>query len=70
MPKTKEKEKLFKLVNKKPIVPSNKEINENPPSRSAKLRFAIKEKNVENFEKDFLQKFNYLLEIEDLSKKL
>ena len=26
MPKTKEKDNLFKLVNKKPIIPSNKEI--------------------------------------------
>ena len=36
----------FKLINKKPITPSIQEIKENPPSRSAKLRFAIKEKNI------------------------
>ena len=30
----------IELVNKKPIVASNKEISENPPSRSAKLRVA------------------------------
>ena len=70
MPKTEEKDNLFKLGNKKPIVPSNQELKTNPPSRSAKLRFAIKEKEVLNFEKEILEKFNYLLEIENLSVKL
>ena len=70
MPKTEEKENLFKLGNKKPIVPSNQELKTNPSSRSAKLRFAIKEKEVLNFEKEILEKFNYLLEIENLSIKL
>ena len=70
LPKTKEKDNLFKLINKKPILPSVKEIKENFPSRSAKLRFAIKDKEVSNFEKDILEKFNYLLEIEKLSRKL
>ena len=32
--------KPFELVNKKPIVPSDVEINENPRARSAKLRMA------------------------------
>jgi len=70
MPKTNEKDKLFKLINKKPILPSNEEIKKNPPSRSAKLRFAIKEKDIVNFEKKILEKFSYLLEIENLSEKL
>jgi len=35
-------EKILELVNKKPIYPSEKEIQENPPSRSAKLRIAEK----------------------------
>ena len=60
---------MFNLVNKKPILPSISEIKLNPPSRSAKLRYAIKIKNSENFG-DFLNKFNYLLEIEDLKKKI
>ena len=29
---------LIKLINKKPILPSDKELNENSRSRSAKLR--------------------------------
>ena len=70
MPKTNEKDKLFKLINKKPIIPSNEEIKKNPPSRSAKLRYAMKEKDVVNFEKGILEKFNYLLEIENLSNKI
>ena len=70
MPNTKSGDILFKLNKKKPIVPSVKEINENPPSRSAKLRFGIKIKNKAIFEKDILEKFNYLLKIENLSDKL
>ena len=70
MPLTKEKKNPFKLINKKPIIPSNKEIKENPPSRSAKLRFIIKEKNILNFKTDILDKFNYLIKIENYSEKL
>ena len=70
MPKTKEKNNPFKLINKKPITPSVKEIRENPPSRSAKLRFVIKVKNTPNFKTDILDKFNYLIKIENYSEKL
>jgi 16S rRNA (cytosine1402-N4)-methyltransferase len=70
MPKSKEKVNLFKLINKKPITPSKEEINKNPPSRSAKLRYAVKKENFYEFETDILDKFNNLLEIENLSKKL
>ena len=35
-------EKILELVTRKPIYPSESEINENPPSRSAKLRIAQK----------------------------
>ena len=69
LPDLSEKEILFNLVNKKPILPSISEIKLNPPSRSAKLRYAIKIKDSENFE-DFLSKFNHLLDIEDLKKKI
>ena len=70
MPKIKEKANLFKLINKRPITSSIQEIKENPPSRSAKLRFAIKEKNILNFKTDILEKFNYLIKIENYSEKL
>ncbi len=64
------RENLLVLKNKKPITPSENEIKKNPPSRSAKLRFAIKKQNVPNFEEDILKKFNFLLEIENLSEKI
>jgi 16S rRNA (cytosine1402-N4)-methyltransferase len=37
-----EKEKLIKILTKKPIIASSKELGENPRARSAKLRVAIK----------------------------
>ena len=70
MPKEKEKKNLFKLINKKPICPSAKEIEENPPSRSAKLRYVIKKEDFYDFETDILNKFSYLIEVENYSKKL
>ena len=70
MPKGKEESNLFKLINKKPIIPSEKEIKENLPSRSAKLRFAIKLTDSYEFKTDILDKFKHLLEIENYSKKL
>jgi len=70
MPKNEEKINLFKSISKKPIIPSAKEIQENPPSRSAKLRYVIKKEEFYNFETDILDKFDYLIEIENLSNKL
>jgi len=70
MPKTKEKVNLFKLINKKPIIPSSQEIIENPSSRSAKLRSAIKQEDTLNFDTDILEKFKNLIEIENYSNKL
>ena len=70
MPKLKEKVNLFKTLNKKPIIPSIKEIKENFPSRSAKLRYVIKKESFYNFETDLLDKFKHLLDIENYSEKL
>ena len=70
MPKKEEKVNLFKCISKKPITPSANEIKENPPSRSAKLRYVIKKQEFYDFETDILDKFKYLLEIENLSNKL
>ena len=69
LPSRSEKKNLFKLLEKKPIIPTEKELNLNPPSRSAKLRYGIKLNN-NNDLSDFLKKFNYLLEVENLSKNL
>jgi len=70
MPKNEEKINLLTLINKKSIRPSIKEISENPPSRSAKLRYAIKSENFYDFETDILDKFKYLIDIENYSEKL
>ena len=70
VPDQKNKKNLFKIINKKPIIPSNEEIIKNPPSRSAKLRFAIKQEDVSDFETDVLKKFKHLIDIENFSKKL
>ena len=69
-PKLNEKVNLFKLINKKPIRPSAHEVKMNPPSRSAKLRCAVKKENFYEFETDILKKFEYLLNIENYSEKL
>ena len=57
--------KYFNLIIKKPIIPSSNEIKINPPSRSAKLRFAYKSNNGCDF-KNFVNNFNYLINIENL----
>ena len=61
--------KLFKLLQRKPILPSKQEIEINKPSRSAKLRYAVKINHEQNFN-EFINKFDHLLEIENISKKL
>jgi len=70
MPKNEEKINLFESVSKKPITPSANEIKINPPSRSAKLRYVIKKEEFYDFETDILDKFKYLIEIENFSNKL
>ena len=70
MPEVNSKKNLLNVVVKKPILPSNKEIKENPSSRSAKLRYAIKKQDFYDFETDILEKFKYLIDIENFSKKL
>ena len=69
-PDIKQKELLFLMPQKKPIIPSDKEINENQPSRSAKLRYVIKNKDTFEIETDIVEKFSNLLEIENLGSKL
>ena len=68
-PSIKKKKLLFQLKNKKPIVPSIKEINQNNPSRSAKLRYGFKINNSNDFE-ELYAKFGNLLDIEKLGFNL
>jgi len=69
-PVTEQSEILFNLIKKKPIVPSDKEISENPPSRSAKLRYVIKKTDFYNFDTDIEDQFKNLIEIENYGDKL
>ncbi|MFL2852062.1 MAG: 16S rRNA (cytosine(1402)-N(4))-methyltransferase RsmH [Candidatus Pelagibacter sp.] len=70
VPKVDQPKTLFSLVNKKPITPSLKELKENLPSRSAKMRSAIKKEDFYDFKTDILKKFEYLIKIEGLANKL
>ena len=70
VPVTRQVETLFILDQKKPIVPTEKEVNENLPSRSAKLRYGIKKSNFYDFETDILDQFKNLIEIENFGDKL
>ncbi len=69
-PMTNQAPTLFIMKQKKPIIPSKKELKENISSRSAKLRFVIKKNDFYDFKTDVLEKFRYLLEIENLGNKL
>ena len=70
VPVTEQVETLFKLTQKKAIIPSEKEVNENLPSRSAKLRYGIKKSEFYDFETDILDQFKHLIEIENFGDKL
>ena len=69
LPNVKDQKILFKLKSKKPIYPSEKEVQMNAPSRSAKLRYGIKLSHNSDFD-DFIKKFQYLIDIENMSEKL
>jgi len=70
VPVTEQQETLFKLIDKKAIVPSKEEIKDNPPSRSAKLRYAIKKKDFYDFNTDIHDQFKNLIDIENFGDKL
>ena len=61
---------LFNLIQKKPITPSDEEVIENPPSRSAKFRYAIKKTDFYNFDTDIEEQFRNYTEIENYGDKL
>ncbi len=69
-PLTEKNEILFDLIKKKPIIPNDEELNANPPSRSAKLRYAIKKTDYFNFKTDIENQFKHLIEIENFGEKL
>ena len=56
---------LFKEYRNQVIRPSKKELNQNPPSRSAKLRFAIRSSNEFIYPSDLTKKFHKYIELEN-----
>ena len=55
---------LFKLVSKKVLIPTQEELNENLRSRSAKLRYAIRNSNPFKNSDEFKNKFSNYFELE------
>jgi len=55
---------LFEAYKNKTIRPTSKEVFTNPPSRSAKLRFAVRNKNNFFYPVDLKRKFKKYLELE------
>ena len=55
---------LFEKYKNRIITASNDEIKKNPRSRSAKLRFAVRNKNKFSNPKELKLKFNYLIKLE------
>jgi 16S rRNA (cytosine1402-N4)-methyltransferase len=70
LPENDDQNLIFNLNQKKPIIPSEKEVEENPPSRSAKLRYAKKIVDIYDFETNIVNEFSNLLEIEKLGDNL
>ena len=70
LPENEDQNVIFELKEKKPILPSEKEINENPPSRSAKLRYVKKSVEIYDIKTDILDKFRNLLDVEKIGESL
>ena len=70
VPKLEQPDTLFRIIEKKPITPSVSELNQNAPSRSAKLRYLIKKKDFYKFETDIFEKFKNLIDIENYGNNL
>ena len=69
-PLIKQADTIFNLIQKKPITPSDEEVRENPPSRSAKFRYVIKKTDFYNFDTDIDKQFKNYIEIENYGDKL
>jgi len=70
LPENEDQNVIFELKEKKPILPTEKEINENPPSRSAKLRYIKKSVEIYDIKTDILDKFQNLLDVEKIGESL
>ena len=66
LPLDENKSILFKLLSKKVITPDKKEISQNIRSRSAKLRYAIRNDKSFFYPHDFKKKFESYFEMEEV----
>jgi len=66
LPLKKNKSDLFKLASKKPLIPNEKEIYQNIRSRSAKLRYAIRNNNPFFYPEEFKKKFENYFSMEGI----
>ena len=64
--KNNEKNFLFHKYKNKILKPTAREVSENPPSRSAKLRYAVRNKNDFIYPADLTEKFQKYLDLENL----
>ena len=67
LPSRENKSQLFKLLSKKPLIPSQKEVYKNKRSRSAKLRYAIRNENPFFYPKEFKKKFQNYFNLETIN---
>ena len=65
LPLQEKKSNLFKFFSKKPLTPQTNEVNENVRSRSAKLRYAIRNENSFFYPKSFKNTFINFLQLEE-----
>ena len=66
LPLNENKSNLFRLLSRKPLIPNKKEIKQNTRSRSAKLRYAIRNDNSFFYPKAFKKKFERYFKIEEI----
>lgn len=66
LPLNENKPGLFGLLSKKPLTPNKKEIYQNIRSRSAKLRYVVRNNNLFFYPKEFSKKFESFINIESI----
>ena len=70
VPKIDQPDTIFTMLEKKPKTPSDEELKENFPSRSAKLRYVKKKDDSYDFDTDILKKFDNLIKFENYGNNL
>ena len=66
LPLNEEKSNLFKILSKKPFLPDKDEVEKNIRSRSAKLRYAIRNNNSFFYPEEFKRKFKNYFKLEEV----